>query len=45
MIAAWADVATSVGDGFSSVQDTIRSLNIGYVWMLANCIVSAAYVR
>lgn len=23
----------------------VTSLNVGYVWMLANCLVSAAYVR
>lgn len=49
VIAAWADVATAVGDfplagGLTSVTDAVRSLNAGYVWMLVNCIVSAAYV-
>ncbi|KAI0060927.1 UDP-galactose transporter [Artomyces pyxidatus] len=53
VIAAWSDVSTAVGDApadaaasgaLGSVTGVVHSLNVGYFWMLANCIVSAAYV-
>jgi GDP-mannose transporter len=50
VIAAWSDVTTAVTDmpttvDFSTVSDAVRNLNAGYMWMMANCLVSAAYVR
>lgn len=57
MIAAWSDVspalqnsipASSSGFSLDSLQamtGAVRHLNIGYFWMLLNCLVSAAYVR
>ncbi|KAF7770623.1 hypothetical protein Agabi119p4_6597 [Agaricus bisporus var. burnettii] len=56
IIAAWSDVsnafshsapAVSTGISVNTLQDlvgTVRGLNIGYFWMLFNCIASAAYV-
>jgi len=56
VIAAWSDVTTSIadaipvvesGNGFSpldSVRGVVQQLNIGYFWMLVNCLTSAAYV-
>jgi len=56
VIAAWADVthtlgdsapAVSVGislDSLQAVTGAVQHLNIGYFWMLLNCISSAAYV-
>jgi len=56
VIAAWSDVssalsgsipATSLGISMISLQSaaaTLRGLNIGYIWMFANCLTSAAYV-
>ncbi|KAJ3510507.1 hypothetical protein NLJ89_g4629 [Agrocybe chaxingu] len=56
MIAAWSDVTSAfsgslpaVGtgislDSFRSVAGAVRGLNVGYFWMLVNCLTSAAYV-
>ncbi|KAJ7636023.1 hypothetical protein DFH06DRAFT_1100009 [Mycena polygramma] len=56
MIAAWTDVSGALGDsmptgstGISTaslqmVKGVVRNLNIGYFWMLVNCLTSAAYV-
>lgn len=55
VIAAWSDVgdALAAGDpavaegaawGLSTVSGVISKLNIGYLWMLVNCLTSAAYV-
>ena len=56
VIAAWSDVTTSIadaipvvesGNGLSpldSVKGVVQQLNIGYFWMLVNCMTSAAYV-
>jgi GDP-mannose transporter len=56
VIAAWSDVSSAVldsvpatGVGFSvgSLQHlklVVATVNVGYVWMLINCITSAAYV-
>src|SRR5258706_11767951 len=30
--------------GLTAVSSVVQSLNVGYFWMLANCITSAAYV-
>ncbi|KAJ7623421.1 UAA transporter [Roridomyces roridus] len=42
VIAAWADVNDAMPT--SSVQGVMDSLNIGYFWMLVNCLTSAGYV-
>jgi len=34
----------ALGTGLEFVSGTMQKLNIGYVWMLLNCIASAAYV-
>ncbi|KAF9478283.1 GDP-mannose transporter [Pholiota conissans] len=56
VIAAWADVSsTIVGavplpgtgvslNGLQSLAGMVRGLNVGYFWMLVNCLTSAAYV-
>jgi hypothetical protein len=57
VIAAWADVASglsgslpavSTGVSLNDLQNlagAVRGLNVGYFWMLVNCLTSAAYVR
>ncbi|KAH9993692.1 UAA transporter [Russula compacta] len=47
VIAAWSDVAHpshSVSSGLNSVTSAVATLNVGYLWMFANCLTSAAYV-
>ncbi|KAF8159758.1 GDP-mannose transporter [Crassisporium funariophilum] len=56
VIAAWSDVssvlsgsvpAVSTGVSLNSLQTfagAVRGLNVGYFWMLLNCLTSAAYV-
>ncbi|TFK74890.1 UDP-galactose transporter [Pluteus cervinus] len=56
VIAAWADVSTSLPDpapvastgisfeALQAVTGAVRHLNVGYFWMLVNCLTSAAYV-
>lgn len=56
VIAAWTDVSSVlagslpvVGTGVSlnslqTMAGAVRGLNIGYLWMLLNCLTSAAYV-
>jgi len=52
VIAAWADVTGALGDamptdGTTSLQamkGVVYNLNIGYFWMMLNCLTSAAYV-
>ncbi|KAK1227225.1 GDP-mannose transporter into the lumen of the Golgi [Marasmius sp. AFHP31] len=56
VIAAWSDVTNALSDtspisgshgGLTSLQDVtdvMHKLNIGYFWMLVNCVTSAAYV-
>lgn len=55
MIAAWADIgdALAAGDpaviegsswGLSTMTGVVSKLNVGYFWMLVNCLTSAAYV-
>jgi len=47
IIAAWSDISqasTSVQGGISSVTSAVSALNVGYLWMFANCITSATYV-
>lgn len=55
VIAAWADIgdALATGDpavlegtswGLATVTGVVSKLNVGYFWMLVNCLTSAAYV-
>jgi len=56
VIAAWSDIANAMNDtlttgeptptagGLTAVTNVVYSMNIGYLWMLINCITSAAYV-
>ena len=55
VIAAYSDVTTTVADNagdslletekvLGSYAAIIQNLNVGYFWMLANCISSACYV-
>ena len=53
IIAAWADISDTLAAGDPAVSEgvawdvtgIVRNLNIGYFWMLVNCLASAAYVR
>ena len=48
VIAAWSDasqISIPAQGGLGSLTSVVTSLNVGYVWMLVNCLVSAAYVR
>jgi len=48
IIAAWSDVSRSSPSGpggLNSVTSVVATLNVGYIWMFANCLTSAAYVR
>jgi len=56
IIAAWTDITSAMSDaaasgqsglaasGFTALSGAVQSLNIGYLWMLANCMTSATYV-
>jgi len=55
IVAAWTDVnsvsdaavesaGASFGIGLELLSSLVQKLNIGYVWMLLNCLASAAYV-
>jgi len=55
IIAAWSDVSTAlletlplIGSAvpfdFQAVKGIVQGLDLGYVWMLCNCMTSAAYV-
>ncbi len=55
VIAAWADIgdALAAGDpvviegsswGLANMTGVVSKLNVGYFWMLLNCLTSAAYV-
>jgi len=55
-VAAWSDVSTALSDSLPAVSTgvsantlqslagAVRGLNVGYFWMLVNCLTSAAYV-
>jgi len=57
VIAAWSDVSSVLSDSLpavstgvsvntlQSIAGAVRGLNVGYFWMLVNCLTSAAYVR
>lgn len=36
--------SAGVGIGLETVTGVIQKLNVGYMWMLVNCLASAAYV-
>jgi len=56
VIAAWSDVASALAESIPAVStgvsagtlqsllSTVRGINVGYFWMLLNCLASAAYV-
>lgn len=55
IVAAWADVnsinaesmsptSAHIGMSLDFLSDVVQKLNIGYMWMLVNCLASAAYV-
>ncbi|KAL0579273.1 GDP-mannose transporter into the lumen of the Golgi [Marasmius crinis-equi] len=56
VIAAWSDVTNALADttaitgsnvslkSLQDVTDVMHKLNVGYFWMLVNCLTSAAYV-
>jgi len=51
VIAAWSDIANALESSVPDVNglglrvtSVVRELNVGYFWMLVNCITSAAYV-
>ncbi|KAI0704369.1 UDP-galactose transporter [Cytidiella melzeri] len=52
VVAAWADISEAlvlgdpaVSEGLAwNITGVVRNLNVGYFWMLLNCLASAAYV-
>ncbi|KAF8972620.1 GDP-mannose transporter [Flammula alnicola] len=56
VIAAWSDVSSSIVDSvpaistgvslnaLQTVAGVVKGLNVGYFWMLVNCLTSASYV-
>jgi GDP-mannose transporter len=45
VIAAWADIQHAIQNyGTGEVSVEISTLNAGYMWMMANCICTSAYV-
>jgi len=47
IVAAWADISAAISSyGHDAVQTAtqLSTLNAGYIWMLVNCLSSAAYV-
>ena len=47
IVAAWADInaaISSYGHSSSEAATALSTLNAGYIWMLVNCLSSAAYV-
>ncbi|CCX07200.1 hypothetical protein FPQ18DRAFT_276643 [Pyronema domesticum] len=47
IVAAWADINAAIGSYGNSSGETataLSTLNAGYIWMLVNCLSSAAYV-
>jgi GDP-mannose transporter len=53
VIAAWSDVSGYVNGALTggsaasklgAAVGSVSTLNLGYIWMLINCVVSAAYV-
>jgi GDP-mannose transporter len=47
VVAAWADIRhalASYGHASTDAHEAISTLNAGYIWMLVNCLCTAAYV-
>ena len=47
IVAAWADISAAIssyGVDAADTATTLSTLNSGYIWMLVNCLSSAAYV-
>lgn len=47
VIAAWADIQHALqnyGHASPEASEKVSTLNAGYMWMLFNCVCSAAYV-
>ena len=47
IIAAWADIKHALeshGTASSAATAQVASLNSGYIWMMANCLTTAAYL-
>lgn len=47
VVAAWADIRAAIsnyGHDASETAVALSTLNAGYLWMMANCLSSAAYV-
>jgi GDP-mannose transporter len=47
VIAAWADIKHALeshGHSNAAATEKISTLNAGYIWMLVNCLCTAAYV-
>lgn len=47
IVAAWADISAAIGSyGHDAPQTAtaLSTLNAGYIWMMVNCLSSAAYV-
>ncbi|KAF2676726.1 UDP-galactose transporter [Lentithecium fluviatile CBS 122367] len=46
IVAAWADIqhALSFGEATEAATDAISTLNAGYLWMMFNCLCTAAYI-
>jgi GDP-mannose transporter len=43
VIAAWADIQHALTSA-AEAHTQVSTLNAGYVWMMANCLCTAAYV-
>jgi GDP-mannose transporter len=47
VVAAWADISAAInsyGQDATETATTLSTLNAGYIWMMVNCLSSAAYV-
>jgi GDP-mannose transporter len=47
IVAAWADISAAIssyGHDATETATQLSTLNAGYIWMLVNCLSSAAYV-
>lgn len=47
VVAAWADISAAIssyGHGSTETTTQLSTLNAGYIWMLVNCLTSAAYI-
>jgi UDP-galactose transporter len=44
VIAAWADITHALQNHGASSTTELATLNSGYIWMMANCLSTAAYI-